>query len=90
MSLPRVGSGSRESYCHPCSLASRSKGQAPRTPGISLVAPPDLDAMGVNAYERPTPSAGALKPGTRGRGGFLQIKAGSPAFDSKTSTLFGS
>lgn len=92
VSVPQVGSGSNESFCHPCSPASRSKGQgqAPRTPGISLAAQPDLAPVGVKASERPhTLSRRALKLGTQGRGGFLQIKAGSPAFDSKTSTLFG-
>lgn len=33
--------------------AAAIQGQAPRTPGISLVATSDLDAVGVKAYERP-------------------------------------
>lgn len=51
--------------------------------------PPDLETVGVKAsWKAPQPQQGwgGLKQGTDE---FLQIKAGSPAFDSQTSSLLG-
>lgn len=48
----------------------------------------DLES-GTESPQGPPPSAGGLKLRRPGRAGFPQIKAGSPAFDSQTSTLFG-